>query len=109
MKPTVKDLIEDIEEYIPFIKELSPKDHLKVYRIYLELHERCYNLNEQDFSNRSNYLFYLQQTFNHKIDSEHAEGLKNGIGRYINNNFMLTVFELAQMPTVIRNWVGKTK
>lgn len=109
MMPSVKNLIKDIEEYIATIKELLPKDHLKVYHMYIDIYNRCYNLNEKDFRKRKDYLSYLQHTVNNKIDTEHAEGLKNGIDKYINNNYMNTVFEFSQMPIVIKNWVGKAR
>lgn len=58
MKPNVKTLINDIEEYISTIKELLPKDHLKVYYMYTDIYNRCYNLNENDFRKRKDYLSY---------------------------------------------------
>lgn len=43
------------------------------------------------------------------MDTSHAEGLKKGTEKYINNNYISTVFELSQMPIVIKNWVGKAQ
>ena len=99
MKPILELLVQDINDEIEDIENLSSDDYKRVLITYKSLFNRCINLKEEDFDNTEMYqrfIKYMKTTNNSNFII--LNWLENGLEEASTNKF-------SQLKDILKSYV----